>query len=293
MTVSRPASDHQGATREVGGARSQGDTVRVRSSYAGKRVAVNAHDAPTAPDESAPGARDLARRALADAVVDDNLAGLPSALQRVCRALTSSLSLAGAAVQVITGTSDPVVLGSSDDVSRRLGEIPFEVGEGPCLEAFANARPVLVPDLLGAGQSRWPGYVTAIRDEGIRASYALPLHAGAVRLGVMEAYSASARSLSALEVSVALVLAEVATGCLIDTPTDSAAALLDDRGLMKAMERRVEIHQAQGMVTVDLGIGLAEALALMRAHAFSRGVPLLDIARLILAGERIALLGGD
>ena len=267
--------------------------MRVRSSYAGKRVAVDAHDAPSgsAADES--GARELAGHALAGAVVDEGLTSLPAALQRICRATTSSLSLAGAAVQVITGTSDPVVLGSSDSVSRRLGEIPFEVGEGPCLEAFAIARPVLVPDLLGGGQSRWPGYVSAIAGEGVGAVFALPLHVGAVRLGVLEAYGAAARSLSTLEVSVALVLAEIATACLIDTPDGSASALLDDHGLMKAMERRVEIHQAQGMVTVDLGVGLAEALALMRAHAFSRDLPLLELARLILAGERIALLGTD
>jgi hypothetical protein len=244
-----------------------------------------------ADDES--GARHLARRALSDAVVDEDLTNLPAALQRICRAATSSLSLAGAAVQVITGTSDPVVLGSSDAVSRRLGEIPFEVGEGPCLEAFAIARPVLVPDLLGAGQSRWPGYVSAIREESVGAVFALPLHVGAVRLGVLEAYGARPRSLSALEVSVALVLAEIATACMIDTPDGSSAAVLDDRGLMKAMERRVEIHQAQGMVTVDHGVGLAEALALMRAHAFSRDLPLLELARLILAGERIPLLGTD
>jgi hypothetical protein len=250
---------------------------------------VDARDAPSGPADAESSARELARRALTEAVVDEGLTSLPAALQRICRAASSSLSLAGAAIQVITGTSDPVVLGSSDNVSRRLGEIPFEVGEGPCLEAFAIARPVLVPDLLGGGQSRWPGYVAAIREAGVSAVFALPLHVGAVRLGVLEAYGVTARSLSAHEVSVALVLAEIATGCLIDTPDGSAAALLDDRGLMKAMERRVEIHQAQGMVTVDLGVGLAEALALMRAHAFSRGVPLLELARLILAGERIAL----
>ena len=55
------------------------------------------------------------------------------------------------------------------------------------------------------------------------------------------------------------------------------------RPLVDALERRAEIHQAQGMVMVDLEVDLAEALLLMRAHAFSRDVSLLEVAREILA----------
>jgi AmiR/NasT family two-component response regulator len=69
-------------------------------------------------------------------------------------------------------------------------------------------------------------------------------------------------------------------------------ALLDEREA-DGMDHRPEIHQAQGMVTVDLGLDLAGALALMRAHAFSRGLPLLELARMILAGERIHMTDGD
>ena len=57
------------------------------------------------------------------------------------------------------------------------------------------------------------------------------------------------------------------------------------------MERRLEIYQAQGMVTVDLGVDLAGALALMRAHAFNLDLPLFDVAQAILAGERLAAPG--
>ena len=67
-------------------------------------------------------------------------------------------------------------------------------------------------------------------------------------------------------------------------------ALLDEREA-DGMDHRLEIHQAQGMVTVDLGIDMAEALSLMRAHAFGREIALLEIARAILAGERLAAAG--
>lgn len=233
-----------------------------------------------------------ARQAMAEAVADESMVGLPAALQRICRAATTSLSLSGAVVQVITRSDEAVVLASSDDASRRLGELPFEVGEGPSVDAFAIARPVLVPDLLGEGQSRWPGYVSVIGGDGLRAAYALPLHVGAARLGVLELYGGRIHSLSPAELSLALVFAQAAIDSLLDPPSGSSVALLDDPQV-EAMDRRVEIHQAQGMVTVDLGVDLAQALALMRAHAFSRGITLLQIARLILAGEQLLVIDGD
>jgi GAF domain len=230
------------------------------------------------------------------ALADESLSGLPAALQRICRAVTSSLFLSGAVVQVITDSREAVVLASSDGASHRLGEIPFEVGEGPCLDAFTIARPVLVRDLLGEGQSRWPGYVSAVRDDGVRAVYAFPLHVGAVRFGVLELYGDRTRSLSSDELSLALVFAQATTDSLLEPSSGSSVALLEDRnaeGIAGGMGHWVEIHQAQGMVTVDLGVDLAGALALMRAHAFSRDLPLLELARMILAGERINVTDGE
>jgi len=107
-----------------------------------------------------------------------------------------------------------------------------------------------------------------------------------VRLGVLDLYGASPRSLTPTEVSLALVFARVAIETLLDGSDGSSVALLDDPQV-GVMHGRLEIYQAQGMVKVDLGVDLAEALALMRAHAFGRDVTLLDVARLILDGERL------
>lgn len=251
---------------------------------------MNTHDGSTAPyaDGSNPW-WSAARAAMAEAVADPSLSGLAAWLQRICRAASSSLGLTGAAVHFITGEREAVVA-SSDDASRQIGELPFEVGEGPCLDAYVLARPVLVPDLLVMGPSRWPGYMSALDGHGVRASYSFPLHVGAVRLGVLDLYGASARSLAPDELSLALAFATAATDVLIARPAGSSVALLDEAGL-GAMDRRLEIHQAQGMVTVDLGVDLLEALALMRAYAFSRDIPLLELAHLILGGESLAAPG--
>lgn len=235
---------------------------------------------------SGPTAWSRARDALRDAAPDASLSGRSADLQRVCRAASASLSLAGAVVHVVNRSGEGVVVAGSDEATRRIGEVAFALGEAPCLSAFELARPVLVPDLLGEGQFRWPGYVSAIRGEGVRASYSFPLHVGGVRLGVLDLYGAQVGTLSPDLMSLAFVFAEVATEHLLDAPPGSSPSLLNGHSF-GALEHRAEIHQAQGMVTVDLGVDLAAALALMRAHAFSSDLPLLEIARGILAGERL------
>jgi GAF domain-containing protein len=258
---------------------------------------VNAHDGlpPSFPVGDS-GAWAFARRAMSAAVADESLSGLPAALQRICRGVRSSLLLSGAVVQVITDAREAVVLASSDGASRRLGEIAFEVGEGPCLDAFTMGRPVLMRDLLGEGQFRFPGYVSAISGDGVRAAYAFPLHVGAVRVGVLELYDTRVRTLSSDELSLALIFAQAATDTLLEPPKGSSVALLEEpnvEGMAEGVGHWVEIHQAQGMVTVDLDLDLAGALSLMRAHAFSHDLSLLEVARMILAGERIHVTDGD
>jgi hypothetical protein len=108
---------------------------------------------------------------------------------------------------------------------------------------------------------------------------------------VLDLYAASPAPLRPDQVSLGLTFADLATESLLNPPPGASAAEVNAR-LVEALERRGEIHQAQGMVMVDLGVGLAEALTLLRAHAFSRGLSLLDVAREIVAGARLPVTGG-
>jgi hypothetical protein len=224
--------------------------------------------------------------AVSAARADDDVHDLPAVLQRICRAATASLGLSGACVHILNRPGGGGVVASSDDVARAVGEAAFTTGEGPSLDAYRRARPVFAPDLLDQGQRIWPGYVSAIRTSGVGACFSLPLHVGAVRLGVLDLYAANPGPLSPDQVSLALTLADLAVERLLDPDPGASAAAVNSR-LVEALERRAEIHQAQGMVMVDLEVDLAEALSLMRAHAFSRDVSLLDVAREILAGGHL------
>lgn len=206
-----------------------------------------------------------------------------SGLARICSAATEELGLLGAVVTVWTSAGAQAVAGASDTASRLLDEIQFEVGEGPGLDAFTAGRPVLVPDLASA-LLRWPGYVPEALRAGIGAVYAFPLQLGAVRFGVLTFYADRPRILSFEETSQSLVFAELATEFLLQS-SEAGPSGTSGAGFDEALNLRYEIYQAQGLLKVQLGISLVEALARMRAHAlFVTGQDLNALAIGILEG---------
>jgi hypothetical protein len=234
--------------------------------------------------------RAVALAAIAGAVADGSLHGLVADLQRLCRAAVSVVDVRGAALHVMAADGAPAVAAAADDWSRALAEASFETGEGPSVDAHALSRPILATRLREDGAARWPGFLSAVQGSGVEACFALPLHVGAARLGVLELYDVRAGALEMPAMSTALALADLAVERLLQQPHGTEPEEIDQR-LLDTLERRSEIHQAQGMVMVDAGVDLATALALMRAHAFSRGVPMIDLAREILAGAHLPEAG--
>jgi GAF domain/ANTAR domain len=204
--------------------------------------------------------------------------GMVGALRRLCGAAVRALPASGAGLSVMTDAGMRGVAAASDEASERIDELQFDLGEGPCVDAFTSRRPVLEADLAGGGMSRWPLYSAAAQDEGVRAAFAFPLQIGAARLGVLDFYRQMPGSLTAEELAEALTFADVATSMLLDAQDEATPGDAAD-GLDEAMEYRFELHQAQGMIMVQLGVSLTAALALLRAYAYSNDRHLADVAR--------------
>ena len=219
-------------------------------------------------------------RTLVDrAATTDARPGLAGLLDRVCTAAAEDTRLTGAAVHLMTGAGHQGVAASSDGPARTCGELAFTTGEGPCLDAWATRRPVLVPD-LAAERGRWPGYSASLLDLGVGCVLAFPMSIGAVGLGVLEGYDVARGAVDTETVGMLTAFARVATEALVEAPEPDGSGAGE---LSAVLAPRVEIHQAQGMVMVALEVTLAEALLRMRAHAFALDVPLLVLAQEILA----------
>ena len=215
--------------------------------------------------------------------VDSRPASVATSLERLCHAAASQLELSGSAVNLMSSDGPDGVVASSDARARELAELEFTVGEGPGIEAFMVRRPVLVPDLRRLSEDRWPGYTSAALDADLAAVFAFPLHIGAVGFGVLELYADEPGTLDPDQSATATTYAQIGTETLLD-----GEATTDDGRLVPslatALDYRGEIAQAQGMVMVDLGIGISEALVRLRSHAFAHDEPLISVARKIING---------
>lgn len=182
---------------------------------------------------------------------------------------------------------------ASGELSRRLDELQFTFGEGPCYDSVRLSVPVMVADLHDLAEQRWPAYSDAARGSGVRAIYALPVSASTAPIGVLDLFRATPGLLSAREMSGSLLAAELATLPLLDLLGGEHDRLRSDEDVtseLNALER-VEVYQATGMIMGQLDCGPADALVRLRAHAFATGMTASEVAWLIV--ERQLVLDRD
>ncbi len=231
------------------------------------------------------------RVARANRLIDDEPAtaamspGTLGRLERLCSALARALPATGVGVSLVTDDNHGVgTLAASDRESRVLEELQFTLGEGPCIDAYTSRRPVLEPDLRARGSRRWPGYAAVAQQHGVRAVFAFPLQVGAARAGALDIYRRETGSLTPDALAQAFTFADVAMGLLVDGQA-AAGDAQPSPDVEGALANRLEVYQAQGMVMVDLGVGIEEAMARLRARAYADDRPISEVAKDVVAGR--------
>ena len=190
----------------------------------------------------------------------------------------AELPITGASVSVIVGDRQQSTVSASDAMAARIDELQFVLGEGPHWDALRSGQPVLAPDLRVANRDDWPMLSGALAEFEVGALFAFPLRTGAVTIGVVDLYRAEPGPLSKSDVVKAIDLArEVAPRAFqfaITLANDDEPPTI---GL--AVEMRREVHQATGMILVQLDTSATEAFARLRAHAFASGISIQEVAK--------------
>ena len=202
---------------------------------------------------------------------------------RLVMACTRALPVTGVGLVLMSEAGPAGMVAISDKRAGTMEELQFTLGEGPCVECSDSGRPVLHPDLARTGTGRWPGFCAGALDAGIRAIFAFPLRVGGIRLGVLDLYRDQAGELTAAELTEALSFADAATTLLLHLQSQPA---MDGSALepIAVIEDRAEVHQATGVISVQAGISMGEALVRLRARSFSAERPILELARDVVAG---------
>ncbi len=166
---------------------------------------------------------------------------------------------------------------TTDHVSDLIEELQYTLGEGPCVDAYRHNNVVLEPDLVNPTTRRWPAFSPRASEAGVRAMFAFPLRDGAARIGALNLYLDRPGSLSDDEHADALVMAEVIAHWVLDAQAGAAVGTVAT-DLEPDADFHSVVHNAAGMVSVQLGVSVTEALVRLRAHAFGQDRLLRDVA---------------
>lgn len=200
-------------------------------------------------------------------------------VQHACVACTQALGAVGVGLSMARGPDglrEPVF--ATEPLSRELEELQFTLGEGPCIDAARSDEAVLITDLSAAeGRRRWPIFAPAAVQRGVREMFAIPVLVGAARFGVLDLYWRTAGPLSRDDLSDALAYADAVLVLALDS-RGGVTPELANSGESGLTEWRAEVHQATGMVSVQLGIDVTEALVRLRAYAYLHDRRLADVA---------------
>ena len=195
----------------------------------------------------------------------------------------SAAGVDSAAVAVALSASPRETMYASDRVAAEVEELTLTLGEGPGVDAFTGG-PALVADLTASDcLARWPVFAPAAAQAGVRAVFALPLQVGGIRLGVLDLYRAQPGDLDREQLADALVLADTACALLLDAAPQRDRPRLNGGGPEQAGSPHPEVHQATGMITVQLGVSVAVALIRLRAYAYAHDRRLRDVAADVVA----------
>lgn len=221
------------------------------------------------------------RLAIARAMTDGPEAMASAA--EVCRVCLDALPVDGGAFVAMSSDQDREVLSASDVVSAELEELQFGLGEGPCLQAFLTGRPVLIPDLSDLEPVRWPAFGPAIERLPIGGLFAFPIAVGAITIGVLDLYRTLPGPLSNTDLSMVLGVADLVAAALLVLRAGRPAVDADGAGLDGTTARWRQVHQATGMLIVQLGVPAEQAFARLRAYAFAHDQRIGEAANSVVA----------
>lgn len=213
--------------------------------------------------------------------------------KRLCEVCVEVTGTSGGGIVLMSDNFPRGPVWTTDGVSARLEDLQFELGEGPCVDAHDQDRPVLEPELARPAAPRWLGFSALAVEAGARAVFGFPLRLGAVRLGALSLYRDAPGPLTDDQHADALVLADVAARAVLVLQVDAPEGTLA-RALTADADFHHVLHQASGMVSVQLGVTVGEALVRLQAHAFGNGRPLAEVARdVVVRRLRFSTGGGE
>jgi GAF domain-containing protein len=200
-----------------------------------------------------------------------------------CGPFVAALGVSGAAVSTLGDPLGSETVCATDANMARLDEIQIDLGEGPCWEALLTRRPVIEPDVQNSSNTSWPLARAALHETGLGAVFAFPLVVAGINVGAIDLYSHAPAVMSEQQVHDATMLSVILARQVLRRSLLASEDAVEDAGWINSDFSRREVHQATGMVVAQMHVTPADALLVLRGHAFATNRPVRDIATDVVA----------
>ena len=197
-------------------------------------------------------------------------------LERVVATADALFGVDGTALLLIDRDQVLRILAASDRRASLLEELETEHGEGPCADAFADKQPVAADDL--AGDDRWPAFAPAAAARGLRAALASPVPYGEQAVGVVAVLDANPHAWSQAEREAIVAFTELVALLVLNAMEARERGRLAGE-LQVALDSRVVIEQAKGVLVGRHGLTTRQAFERLRRQARDQRRPLTEVAR--------------
>lgn len=201
-------------------------------------------------------------------------------LYRLVEHVIEILGVDGAGVSVVDedGSLRPVTV--PNEMTRRLEGVEEQFQQGPCVDAFRNGDEVVVSRLRDHAD-KWPDWSGKADELGVRAVLGIPLVVRGEPLGAMNVYSLQERDWRPAEVRVARVLCDMAAS-YVSNASELDEARRTAEQLREALESRIIIEQAKGVIAAEQRISVEEAFVILRSHSRKQGVSLRAVSKAVV-----------
>jgi GAF domain-containing protein len=217
---------------------------------------------------------------LADTLVADfDVVELLSLLAERC---VDVLDVGAAGLMLVAPEGDLRVVASSSEAMRLLELFELQSQEGPCLDCYRTGQSVLNQD-LSTDNDRWPRFAPEARAAGFASVHALPMRLRGNVIGALNLFHVHPGQMREADVVAAQAMADVATIAILQHRATFEAQAVNDQ-LNHALNSRIVIEQAKGMVAERESVHIEQAFSLLRNHSRNHNTRLADVARSVIDG---------
>jgi hypothetical protein len=218
---------------------------------------------------------------LADTLVDEY--DVIDLLHHLVDSCTELLATDTAGILLSDGRGQLQVAAYSTEAVRRLERFQLKVNQGPCLDCFHTGQVINAPQLTQTAD-RWPQFVPQAAREGFCAIHALPMRLRSETIGALDLFSFQPGPLPPGDLRVGQALADVATIGILHERALRRSEILTEQ-LQTALNNRIIIEQAVGMLAERTGLNFPDVFTQLRAYARRNRMRLSDLARRVIEGS--------